>query len=162
MADRMMSIGKISKRTGLALSAIRYYETMGLVRPIRSSSGQRQFRQSDIRRLSFVQIAQQFGCTIAQIREELERLPDNRTPTKSDWARISQKFRSDLDTKIATLTRLRENLEGCIGCGCLSLKACKLYNPGDIAAATGPGPRYIQADRPKNIQDQFNPRPATD
>jgi MerR family transcriptional regulator, redox-sensitive transcriptional activator SoxR len=146
---QMIPIGYLSKRTGLAVSAIRYYEEQGLVRPIRSGGGQRQFRRSDIRRLSFVQIAQQFGFTLSQIRAELSLLPDSRTPTKADWTRISTVFRTALNQRIETLTQLRENLDGCIGCGCLSLDKCRLYNPDDKAATKGPGARYLMGDRPE-------------
>lgn len=142
----MIPIGEIAARTGLAVSAVRYYETQRLVHPIRSTGGQRHFRRSDIRRLSFVQIAQQFGFTIAEIRTELAALPDNRTPTKADWSRISHAFRARLDARIATLTRLRDKLDDCIGCGCLSLKKCQLYNKDDHAARLGSGARFVLED----------------
>ncbi len=132
----------------MAVSAIRYYETQGLVTAERNSGGQRRFLRSDIRRLSFVLIAQQFGFTIDQIRSQLETLPEQRTPTKKDWARISRHFRKELDAKIETLTRLRDQLDGCIGCGCLSLRKCTLYNPEDRARRHGSGPRYLMGDRP--------------
>ncbi len=144
-----LSIGYLARRTGLAVSAIRYYEQQGLVKPERNAGGQRRFMRSDIRRLSFVLIAQQFGFSISQIREELDRLPDNRTPTKEDWNRISRRFREALDARIETLERLRDNLDGCIGCGCLSLQSCALYNPADRAAQKGAGPRYLLGDRPE-------------
>jgi MerR family transcriptional regulator, redox-sensitive transcriptional activator SoxR len=148
MAHAMIPIGLLAKRTGLAVSAIRYYETQGLVRPIRSAGGQRQFRRSDIRRLSFVLIAQRFGFSIADIRAALANLPDNRTPTKADWTKISRVFRVELDRQIESLAKLRDNLDGCIGCGCLSLDKCRLYNPDDQAAEKGTGPRYLMGDRP--------------
>ncbi|MEZ5823275.1 MAG: redox-sensitive transcriptional activator SoxR [Geminicoccaceae bacterium] len=141
-----MSIGKLAERTGLSVSAIRYYEAEGLVRAMRNEGGQRRFRRSDIRRLSFVMIAQQFGFTLEQIRGYLRNLPDGRTPTKEDWAAIGESFRAELDARIQTLTRLRENLDGCIGCGCLSLPNCTLYNPEDRARRHGPGPRYLMGD----------------
>ena len=147
MADGL-TIGALGKRTGLAVSAIRYYEAQGLISPWRNTGGQRRFERADIRRLSFVMIAQQFGFTLPQIRAQLDRLPGGRTPTKADWARISVGFRTALDGRIETLTRLRDNLDGCIGCGCLSLKSCHLYNPQDRAAALGPGPRYLMGDAP--------------
>lgn len=144
-----LSIGQLAERTGLAVSAIRYYETQGLVHPERNAGGQRRYLRSDIRRLSFVQIAQQFGFTIGQIREQFAALPDGRTPTKQDWTRISRGFRAELDQRIETLTKLRNNLDGCIGCGCLSLRKCALYNPQDRAAKNGVGPRYLMGDRPE-------------
>jgi len=142
----MLPIGRIAERTGMAVSAIRYYEAEGLVRPIRSEAGQRQFRRSDIRRISFVKIAQELGFSLAEIRAEMARLPEGRTPTKADWSKISRAFRSRLDARIAELERTRDKLDGCIGCGCLSLKACALYNPGDAAGAHGAGPRNIIED----------------
>ncbi|WP_300059695.1 redox-sensitive transcriptional activator SoxR [uncultured Roseobacter sp.] len=144
-----LSIGALASRTGLAVSAIRYYEAQGLIKPWRNAGGQRRFERSDLRRLSFVMIAQQFGFTLPEIRAELDRLPGGRTPTKADWARISTGFRARLDEKIETLTRLRDNLDGCIGCGCLSLPTCALYNPTDRAAEKGAGPRYLMGDRPE-------------
>jgi MerR family redox-sensitive transcriptional activator SoxR len=146
-----LSIGQLANRTGIAVSAIRYYETQGLIHPDRNAGGQRQFQRSDIRRLSFVRIAQQFGFTIDQICEELQMLPNARTPTKADWTRISKNFRAALDSRIETLTKLRDNLDGCIGCGCLSLRKCKLYNPNDVARYKGDGPRYLLGDDPEEI-----------
>ena len=143
-----LSIGQLAERTGLAVSAIRYYETQGLVSPDRNAGGQRRFLRSDIRRLSFVQIAQQFGFSINQIREQFDSLPDGRTPTKADWTKISRSFRAELDQRIETLTNLRNKLDGCIGCGCLSLKSCVLYNPQDKAGKLGTGPRYLMGDKP--------------
>lgn len=143
-----LSIGALAKRTGLAVSAIRYYEAQGLIAPWRNAGGQRRFDRADLRRLSFVMIAQQFGFTLPQIKAELDRLPGGRTPTKADWTRISEGFRAALDARIATLNKLRDNLDGCIGCGCLSLEACALYNPVDQAGEKGPGPRYLMGDEP--------------
>jgi len=141
-----LSIGALARRTGLAVSAIRYYEAQGLIKPWRNGGGQRRFNRADLRRLSFVMIAQQFGYTLPQIRQELDRLPDGRTPTKGDWTRISKSFRATLDQRIEMLTRLRDDLDGCIGCGCLSLKACALYNPHDKAGEKAQGPRYLMGD----------------
>ncbi len=148
MPKRGFSIGDLARRTGLSVSAIRFYEARGLVSPDRNQGGQRRYEGSDIRRLSFVMIAQRLGFTIAEIADVLATLPDSRTPTQRDWARISKAFRKDLDQRIAMMTRLRDNLDGCIGCGCLSLKKCALYNPDDEAANLGAGPRYILDARP--------------
>ena len=145
----MPGIGHVSRRTGLAVSAIRYYEEIGLVHPDRGYGGQRQFRMSDIRRLSFVMIAQEFGFTLPQIKAELDKLPDGRTPTKADWSAISKRFKSALDERIERLEQMRDNLDGCIGCGCLSLESCALYNPSDRAREKGAGPRYLLGDRPE-------------
>lgn len=148
-----ISIGTLANRTGLAVSAIRYYETQGLVAPERNAGGQRRFLRSDIRRLSFVMIAQKFGFTLDRIREVLGRLPQNRTPTTKDWTEISQDFRAELDEQIQALTRLRDKLDGCIGCGCLSLDRCALYNPDDVAADKGAGPRYLMGDEAVRPED---------
>ena len=143
-----LSIGDIAARTGLAVSAIRYYEAQGLIATWRNAAGRRRFQRADIRRLSFVMIAQQFGFTLPQIRVELDRLPKHRAPTKADWSRISAEFRSGLDARITRLEKLRDTLDGCIGCGCLSLDACTLYNADDRAAQRGTGPRYLMGDSP--------------
>lgn len=145
-----LSIGALAARTGLAVSAIRYYEAEGLIRPWRNPGGQRRFERADLRRLSFIMIAQQFGFTLPQIKAQLDQLPGGRTPTKADWSAISQGFRAVLDERIATLTKLRDNLDGCIGCGCLSLDVCRLYNPTDRAAEKGQGPRYLMGDSPSD------------
>ncbi len=151
MVDKTISIGDLARRTGLAVSAIRFYEELGLVHPERNAGGQRRFLKSDIRRLSFVIIAQQLGFSLDQICDQFESLPDARTPNARDWQKISRGFRSELDQKIDTLIRLRDNLDGCIGCGCLSLAKCKLYNPEDKAASRGTGPRYLMGDRSDEI-----------
>jgi MerR family transcriptional regulator, redox-sensitive transcriptional activator SoxR len=139
----VISIGQMAARTGLAVSAIRYYEAEGLVRPERSSSGQRRYQRSDIRRLSFVLVTQRLGFTIADIRKMLASLPDRRTPTQGDWAKLSRSIREELDRRISIMMKLRENLDGCIGCGCLSLRKCKLHNMDDHKSALGPGPRSL-------------------
>lgn len=141
-----LTIGQIASRTGLSVSAIRFYEERGLVHPERSSGGQRVFLKSDIRRLSFIMIAQQIGLTIEEIGGLLASLPDRRTPTKADWTRISNVFRKMLDDRIALMERTRDKLDGCIGCGCLSLKNCALYNPDDRARQLGTGPRFLLED----------------
>lgn len=148
----MISIGELAQRTGLSVSAIRFYEGRGLVEPFRSSGGQRRFLRSDIRRLSFIRIAQQLGLSIDGIGHELAKLPLGRTPNAADWKKISQEVRKLLDDRIAALTRTRDLLDGCIGCGCLSLRKCALYNPGDRAAASGAGPRYLLGDRAEPIR----------
>ena len=146
-----LSIGQLARRTGLAVSAIRYYETENLIHPDRNAGGQRRFRRSDIRRLSFIKIAQQFGFTLPKIAALMATLPEGRTPTKRDWEKISRQFRATLDAQIQTLEQMRDSLDGCIGCGCLSLKKCRLYNPEDRAARLGPGPRYAMGDRPADL-----------
>ena len=144
-----LAIGALAKRTGLAVSAIRYYEAQGLIAPWRNAGGQRRYQRADIRRLSFIMIAQQFGLSLPEIRKVLTDLPGHRTPTPQDWKDISVKLRAHLDQRIAALTRLRDNLDGCIGCGCLSLPECALYNPDDRAKSKGSGPRYLMGDAPE-------------
>lgn len=154
MANRgneQLSIGQLAQRTGLAVSAIRYYEAQGLLTASRNAGGQRRFARSCIRRLSFVLIAQQLGYPLQKIRHLLASLPAERTPTQRDWAKMSKTFRQSLDERIDTLVRLRDRLDGCIGCGCLSLTNCALYNADDKAATLGTGPRFVVAERPKGF-----------
>ncbi len=141
--NRSLSIGDLARRTGLSVSAIRFYEERGLVEPYRTGGGQRRYMRSDIRRLSFVLIAQQMGLSITEIEEQLRKLPHGRTPTQADWRKISRAMKSMLNDKIAQLERTRDRLDGCIGCGCLSLKKCALYNPDDRAGLQGTGPRLV-------------------
>lgn len=158
---RPISIGKLAERTGIAVSAIRFYEDKGLIRSIRNRGGHRRFLQADIRRVSFILIAQRLGFSLADIADQLATLPDGRNPTKADWDRISRRFGTVLDQRIADLTLLRARLNGCIGCGCLSLNACALYNPDDTAAGKGNGPRYLLGDRPvvSSVQQLDQERP---
>ena len=144
----LLSIGEVAARTGLAVSAIRYYEDEGLIAARRSPGGRRLFIRSDIRRVSFIMVAQKLGFSLEDIRERLAALPLERTPNKNDWAIIAENFRSHLNERIAMPERMRDNLEGCIGCGCLSMDRCALYNPEDEAAATGTGPRFVLAKKP--------------
>ncbi len=144
MEPEFLAIGALSERTGVAHSALRFYEAEGLIpHATRSPGGQRRYPRETLRRISFIRIAQQVGLSLDEIREALTSLPDNRTPNKKDWQRLSTSWRPRLDDQIAMLERLRDRLTGCIGCGCLSLKLCQLANPGDEAAERGPGPRYI-------------------
>jgi len=139
----LLTIGQLAERTGLSVSAIRFYEARGLVGAIRTGGNQRRFLRSDIRRLSFALIAQRCGLTIEEIAAELGKLPMGRTPTQADWRRISRTFMGELDRRIALMQRTREKLDECIGCGCLSLKRCALYNHKDAAGAEGAGPRFV-------------------
>lgn len=138
-----LTIGALSGRTGVAPSALRFYEAEGLISSGRTGGGQRRYRRDTIRRVSFIRIAQQVGLSLDEIREALSSLPEGRTPDRRDWERLSASWRPRLDERIATLERLRDRLDGCIGCGCLSLSLCKLANPGDVAGEAGPGPRYL-------------------
>ena len=141
--DEQLTIGALSERTGVATSALRFYEAQGLIQARRSDGGQRRYARDTLRRVSFVRIAQQVGLSLDEIRDALSSLPEGRTPTPRDWERLSSSWRPRIDGQIAMLERLRDRLSGCIGCGCLSLKVCRLANPGDEAAVLGPGPRWI-------------------
>jgi MerR family redox-sensitive transcriptional activator SoxR len=144
--ENELTIGALSARTGVAPSALRFYETEGLIHSTRSPGAQRRYTRDTLRRVSFIRVAQQVGLTLDEIGTALESLPDNRTPTAADWERLSSSWRPRLDHQIAMLERLRDRLHGCIGCGCLSLGFCKLLNPDDRASQRGPGPRYILDD----------------
>ena len=144
--SELMGIGDLARRTGLSVSALRFYEARGLVSALRSRGGQRRFLRSDIRRLSFIRIAQQLGFSIEDIAAQLAALPQGRTPTKADWTRISRGFRRVLDERMRMIERMRDRLDGCIGCGCLSLRTCALYNPDDRLRARGPGARLLLGD----------------
>jgi MerR family redox-sensitive transcriptional activator SoxR len=138
-----LTIGAMSERTGVAASALRFYEAQGLISATRSSGGQRRYARSTIRRVSFIRVAQQVGLSLDEVRAALASLPEGRTPDQKDWQRLSNSWRPRIDAQIAVLERLRDRLGSCIGCGCLSLGVCKLRNPGDQAAQRGPGPRYV-------------------
>jgi MerR family transcriptional regulator, redox-sensitive transcriptional activator SoxR len=146
MSRQGLTIGDLAARTGLAVSAIRFYETHGIVAPLRNAGGHRRYDRADIRRLSFVMIAQKLGFPLARLAEHLASLPRHHAPNRDDWTRIATGFKSEIDARIAALTQLRDTLDGCIGCGCLSLDRCALYNPADKAAARGAGPRYLLGD----------------
>ncbi len=143
----LLTIGDLARRTGLSVSAIRFYEARELVDAIRTSGNQRRFLRSDIRRLSFAVVAQRLGLSLGEIRAELATLPLGRAPTQQDWSAISKRIRGRLDERIEMLTRTRDQLDGCIGCGCLSLERCALINPADRAAVAGAGPRFLLGNR---------------
>lgn len=136
-SDDLLVIGDVVRRSGFAASALRYYESQGLVTSTRTPGGQRRYRRSTLRRLAFIRAASNVGLTLEEIREELSRLPDDRNPTKADWQQISRHWRGRLDDQIAALERLRDGLDSCIGCGCLSLKRCAISNPADEAGDQG-------------------------
>jgi MerR family redox-sensitive transcriptional activator SoxR len=144
--DDLISIGTLAQRTGVAVSAIRFYEDKGLIFSERTSGGQRRFRRSDIRRLSFILIAQRLGMGLDDIERTMARLPRERTPSQADWRRINQQMREEIDERIALLTRTRSRLDECIGCGCMSLERCQRTNRQDRAAGAGPGPRFVLVD----------------
>jgi MerR family transcriptional regulator, redox-sensitive transcriptional activator SoxR len=138
-----LAIGDLAARSGVAPSALRFYEREGLIRSTRTAGNQRRYLRSELRRVAFIKIAQQVGVSLEEIRAALATLPDGRTPTKADWARLSARWRRKLDERIAVMERLRDQLTGCIGCGCLSLQRCTLINPADRLGARGPGAQMI-------------------
>ena len=142
----LIPIGEMAARTGLSVSAIRFYEDKGLVEPIRTGGNQRRFLRSNLRRVSFIRIAQQLGLTLGEIQDEFAKLPHGRNPTARDWERISKAVRGRISEQIGQLERMRDRLDGCIGCGCLSLKHCAIYNAEDHLGARGPGPRQLLED----------------
>lgn len=141
----LLTIGEIVTRSGFPHSALRYYEREGLITASRTSGGQRRYRRSVLRRLAFVRAARSIGIGLDEVRAALDSLPAERTPTRSDWARLSRAWRARLDEQIEALVALRDGLEGCIGCGCLSMTSCRLLNPGDAAAVQGDGARALPA-----------------
>jgi len=147
MAD-LLVISEVAKRSGVAASALRFYEERGLIRSEREGSGQRRYPRSVLRRIAFIVFAQRIGLTLDEIATELDKLPPDRAPTGRDWSQLSSTWSARIDEKIAELERLRAGLTQCIGCGCLSLDRCALSNPGDRAGRLGPGARYWLGDRP--------------
>ena len=133
----VLSVSEVTRRSGFAASALRYYESQGLIDATRSSGGQRRYERSVLRRLAFIRAAGNVGLTLQEIRQELERLPRSRTPTRADWQRITRHWRARLDEQIAALERLRDGLDSCIGCGCLSLQRCTISNPDDVVGRRG-------------------------
>ncbi|MGJ8624712.1 MAG: redox-sensitive transcriptional activator SoxR [Yoonia sp.] len=138
-----LTIGDLATRTGLAVSAIRFYETHAIVHPVRNAGGHRRYGAHDLRRLSFAMIAQKLGLPLADIAAHMADLPIHKAPSKADWSRVSKQIRNDLNARIAQLELLRDRLDGCIGCGCLSLETCALYNPADTLATKGAGPHLL-------------------
>jgi MerR family transcriptional regulator, redox-sensitive transcriptional activator SoxR len=139
----LLTVGEVAHRSGFAASAIRFYDKEGLITATRTSGGQRRFERSMLRRLAFIRAARNVGLTLDEIATALDTLPDSRTPTRADWARLSKDWRARLDDQIAGLMALRDSLDSCIGCGCLSLKRCAISNPSDSAAQAGPGAVYL-------------------
>ena len=140
--NELLAIGELAARTGLSVSAIRFYEERGLITSARTEGNQRRYAQATLRRVAVVRAAQAIGLSLEEIRTGFDSLPQGRTPTAKDWERLSRSWRAHLDRRIEALERVRDDLTGCIGCGCLSLKKCGLYNREDRAARTGTGPRY--------------------
>jgi MerR family redox-sensitive transcriptional activator SoxR len=138
-----LTVGEVAERSGNAASALRFYEREGLIAATRTAGNQRRYERGVLRRLAFIRAARNVGLTLDEVRAALESLPEGRTPTRADWARLSHGWRSRLDRQIGALQALRDGLDSCIGCGCLSLKRCAISNPGDVAAAAGAGAQYL-------------------
>ncbi len=151
MPESDLTIGELAARAGLARSALRFYESEGLIASTRTRGGQRRYHRDVLRRVAFVRVAQRVGLSLDEIRDALATLPSSRTPNKADWARLSRAWRPRLDEQIAVLEALRDELTECIGCGCLSFRACALYNPGDAASRLGTGPRYLLGDSSSDV-----------
>jgi MerR family redox-sensitive transcriptional activator SoxR len=149
--DDLLPIGEVAARSGVNPSALRFYESIDLVRSERSRGGHRLYRRNVLRRVAFIRVAQRVGLSLEEIRDAMALLPADRAPNAREWGRISRAWRSRVDERIATLERLRDDLTGCIGCGCLSLGRCRLYNKGDAAATLGTGPRYLLGDDPDDV-----------
>jgi MerR family redox-sensitive transcriptional activator SoxR len=147
VASSELTIGEVARRTGVAASALRFYEQQGLINAARTDGNQRRYERATLRRIAFIQAGKAAGIPLAQIQTALEGLPATRAPNRRDWEALSQRWREDLDGRIETLKALRNRLTGCIGCGCLSLDTCYLLNPEDEAAALGPGAHYLLRDR---------------
>lgn len=141
--SRELSVGEVSARAGVAVSALHFYEAKGLISSRRTSGNQRRYSRDTLRRVAFIRVSQRVGIPLKTIRQALAQLPEGRTPTRDDWAGLSATWRTELDERIEQLQRLRDDLTDCIGCGCLSLHSCRLSNPGDMLAAEGPGPRRL-------------------
>jgi MerR family transcriptional regulator, redox-sensitive transcriptional activator SoxR len=139
-----LTVGQVAERSGVAISAIHFYEAKGLITSWRNQGNQRRYPREVLRRVSIIKVAQRLGLPLAEIKTALDSLPKGRTPTDQDWRRLSSKWQNELGERIETLTRLRNQLTGCIGCGCLSMKQCPLRNPWDELAAEGPGPRLLE------------------
>ncbi len=137
---------QLARRSGVAASALHFYERQGLIRSRRTPGNQRRYAREMLRRVAFIRVSQRVGIPLAQIRAALDTLPEGRTPSREDWARLSEHWRADLDQRIEQLVRLRNDLSGCIGCGCLSLDRCVLFNPDDMLGALGPGPRLLAGE----------------
>jgi MerR family redox-sensitive transcriptional activator SoxR len=147
---KQLTVGEVAARSGVAVSTLHFYEAQGLIQSWRNSGNQRRYPREVLRRVAVIKVAQRTGIPLAEIREALATLPNKRTPTAEDWKRLSGRWRSDLDDRIARLTRLRNQLDGCIGCGCLSLGVCPLRNPWDKLGAQGPGPQLLEPQLPKH------------
>lgn len=155
MPTTTMSVGEVAARSGLAVSALHFYERQGLITSMRARGNQRRYTRDVLRRLAVIHVAQKVGIPLKEIAEALATLPEGRTPTRRDWTRLSERWRAALDARVAYLTRLRDQMDTCIGCGCLSIRRCALYNEGDRRGEEGPGPRILlQNSAPAGLRDR--------
>lgn len=148
-----LTIGEVARRSGVATSALRFYETRGLIESERSDGNQRRYPRPILRRVALIRAGQEVGLTLGEVAKALQTLPHDKTPTKADWGRLSRSWRYRLDNQIAELQALRNDLSDCIGCGCLSLKSCAIFNPGDAASGLGTGPRYLLGDSSADLHE---------
>ncbi len=149
-----LTIGQVASRSGASVSALRYYESLGLISSIRTTGGQRRFARDVLRRVAVIHAGQRVGLSLGQVQAAFAGLPTDKAPTKRDWSRVSGTWRSQIDSRITEMTRIRDDLDGCIGCGCLSLQRCPLYNAHDAAAAEGPGARLLRTTEPKAVRGE--------
>jgi MerR family redox-sensitive transcriptional activator SoxR len=149
-----LTIGEVARRSGAPVSALRYYEALGLISSTRTGGGHRRFARDVLRRVAVIQAGRRVGLSLAQVQAAFVGLPADKAPTRRDWTRVSRAWRSEIDSRIDEMTRIRDDLDGCIGCGCLSLSRCPLYNPDDAAAVEGPGPRILRAARSTPVSEQ--------
>jgi MerR family redox-sensitive transcriptional activator SoxR len=156
----LLTIGELAQRTGVATSALRFYEDRDLIRPVRTASGHRRYWRGTIRQVAFIVFAQRVGLSLEEVRGEIASLPEGRAPSGDDWERLSNRWTARIDARMEELQRLRRGLTDCIGCGCLSLERCHILNPGDEAAARGPGPRFWLGDAPRRARKPPTPRPT--
>jgi len=155
-----MTVGEVAARAGVAVSTLHFYESKGLIRSRRSGGNQRRYGRDVLRRIGFIRVSQRVGISLDEIRRALEELPEKRTPTEDDWARLADAWRKDLDVRIEQLLRLRDNLTECIGCGCLTIGSCRLYNPHDKLGSEGPGPRRLLTDAAETRSQTTKSRPV--
>ncbi len=153
VSAELLTVGEVADRCGIATSAVRYYDDRGLISSTRTSGGQRRFNRDTIRRIAFISAAQAVGRSLDEVADALATLPEQRTPTHADWNRVATSWRPRLDEQIDRLIALRDQLDACIGCGCLSLERCAMYNPTDVAARLGSGPRYLMGDSSSDVVD---------
>ena len=149
VSTHTLTPGEVARRSGVAVSTLHFYEREGLISSVRTAGNQRRYHRDVLRRIAFIRVAQRVGVSLGEIRDALATLPQGRTPTRADWTRLSRRWRAALDDRIARLTRLRDDLDGCIGCGCLSLRSCLLSNPGDVLGSSGTGP--VRLDPPSAL-----------